>query len=121
LPLDGKSLRAYASDYYDFNILFREQTMTEQEIKPALIYRPSRMELFKDSISLQFKLVIDGFRDFILVPVSLIISIICLVKPGKYPGTSFYHMLRAGKNTGRWINLFSANDKIQLLIVGILL
>ena len=87
--------------------------MTEPALKSESAYQPNRWELVKDIISLQFKLVLDGLRDFILVPVSLIIGFLSLIKPGKYPGSSFYGMLRVGKKTERWINLFSAANKIQ--------
>jgi len=85
--------------------------MTEPALKLESANQPNRLELMKDIISLQFKLVIDGLRDFILIPVSLVIGFISLVKLGEYPGSGFYDMLRVGKKTERWINLFSAANK----------
>jgi hypothetical protein len=58
---------------------------------------------------LQVKLLIDGARDLILVPASLIAGIISLAKTedGK-PGSEFYELVSVGKQSERWINLFGA-------------
>jgi hypothetical protein len=54
-------------------------------------------------------LVIDGLRDLILVPLSLIAGIVSLAnsKDGR-PGLQFYHLLAWGKQSEAWINLFGA-------------
>ena len=65
--------------------------------------------LLRDLGVLQVKLVVDGLRDIILVPASLIAGIISIVSSndGK-PGPQFYHLLAWGKETEIWINLFGA-------------
>ena len=65
--------------------------------------------LIRDAAVLQFKLIVDGLRDFLLVPLSLIAAIASLVnsKDG-VPGPHFYRMLRVGKQSEIWINLFGA-------------
>ncbi len=65
--------------------------------------------LIRDIGVLQVKLIVDGFRDLMLVPASLIAGIFSLVatRDGK-PGPQFYHLLEWGKQTERWINLFGA-------------
>ena len=70
--------------------------------------------LIRDAAVLQFKLVVDGLRDLILVPLSLIAAVISLVKSenGK-PGPHFYRLLRAGKRSERWIDLFGAYRRFQ--------
>ena len=69
----------------------------------------TRTTLARDIIVLQAKLVVDGFRDLILVPASLIAGIISLLtfNDGK-PGTEFYRLLQTGKQSEHWINLFGA-------------
>lgn len=71
----------------------------------------ARWTLIRDTTVLQFKLVIDGLRDFLLVPVSLIAAIVSLVRTrdGK-PGPQFYQLLALGKQSERSINLFGALD-----------
>ena len=54
----------------------------------------------------QLKLAIDALRDIVLVPVSLVAGIMDLVAGGDRQGENFYHVLRLGRRSERWINLF---------------
>jgi len=74
---------------------------------------PDRWTLIRDVTVLQGKLIIDGLRDFILVPVSIGAGVISLLKADKECGTEFYDLLRLGRRTERWINLFGAADRVQ--------
>ena len=71
----------------------------------------ARWTLIRDTAVLQVKLIIDGLRDFLLVPASLIAAIVSLTKTrdGK-PGPQFYQLLALGKQSERSINLFGALD-----------
>ncbi len=73
---------------------------------------PDRWTLLRDILVLQLKLVVDGLRDFILVPISLVIGIISLIKAGNAGGGEFYELLRAGRRSERWINLFGAAERV---------
>ncbi len=65
--------------------------------------------LIRDIAVLQVKLVVDGMRDLILVPASLIAGIISLSKAKDgVPGAEFYTLVGVGKQSERWINLFGA-------------
>ncbi len=68
-----------------------------------------RRTLIRDVAMLQAKLIVDGFRDLVLVPVSLIAGVISLMsaRDGE-PGPQFYHLLSLGKESEKWINLFGA-------------
>ena len=72
-----------------------------------------RWTLIRDIAVLQGKLIIDGLRDLILVPVSIAAGIVSLLKTGDGPGTEFYDLLRVGRSTERWINLFGAADRLH--------
>ncbi|MDH5457008.1 MAG: hypothetical protein OEY37_13095, partial [Gammaproteobacteria bacterium] len=65
--------------------------------------------LIRDIAVFQAKLVVDGLRDLLLVPASLIVGIVSLASgiDGR-PGTQFYRLLGVGKESERWINLFGA-------------
>lgn len=78
------------------------------EIRPT----PDRRTLIRDILVLQLKLVADGLRDFILVPVSLVVGIVSLAKSGEEGGGAFYELLRTGRRSERWINLFGAADRV---------
>ncbi len=71
--------------------------------------RPPLWTLIRDIAVLQVKLVVDGLRDLVLVPTSLIAGVVSLAKSkdGK-PGTEFYALVSVGKQSERWINLFGA-------------
>jgi hypothetical protein len=71
-----------------------------------------RRTLVRDIATLQVKLVLDGLRDFILVPVSLVAGIMSLVKSGDEPATEFYDLLKMGRRSERWINLFGAAERV---------
>jgi len=68
-----------------------------------------RLTLVRDIAVFQAKLIVDGLRDLVLVPASLIAGIISLLSgSGGQPGTQFYRLLGVGKQSERWINLFGA-------------
>lgn len=69
---------------------------------------PSKQQLIRDAIVFQVKLVIDGFRDLVLIPVSLIATLLSLVKSGDRAGSEFYDVVAFGKQTDEKINLFGA-------------
>jgi len=68
-----------------------------------------RWNLLRDVGVLQVKLVVDGLRDIVLVPLSLIAGAISIAssKDG-HPGSQFYQLLAWGKESEVWINLFGA-------------
>ena len=68
-----------------------------------------RWTMLRDLAVLQVKLVVDGLRDLILVPASLIAGVVSLMSgtDGK-PGPQFYHLLGLGKQTEQWIDLSGA-------------
>lgn len=70
--------------------------------------RSPRQQLLKDLVLFQVKLIVDGFRDLLLVPVSIGAGIMSLMQKGPAPGPQFYELLRLGRRSERWINLFAA-------------
>ena len=69
----------------------------------------SRRVLIRDVALLQVKLIVDGLRDLILVPASLVAGVISLANSSRErPGPEFYRLLALGKRSERWINLFGA-------------
>ena len=65
--------------------------------------------LIRDLAVLQVKLIVDGFRDLVLLPASIIAALISFSRSenGK-PGPEFYKLLVAGKQSEHFINLFGA-------------
>ena len=70
---------------------------------------PDHRTLIRDVAVFQFKLIVEGLRDFVLVPVSLFAGILSLVTGRNgVPGSYFYELLGVGKQTENWIDLFGA-------------
>jgi hypothetical protein len=80
----------------------------EQEEQQDL-QQPDTRTLLRDVAVLQVKLLVDGLRDLVLVPASLIAGLVSLVSSsGGKPGPQFYRLLGVGKQSESWINLFGA-------------
>ena len=75
---------------------------------------PDRWTLIRDIAVLQVKLIVDGFRDFLLVPISLVAGLISLFRAGDPAGSEFYRLLGIGRRSDRWINLFGAADRLPM-------
>ena len=67
-----------------------------------------RWVLIRDVAVFQIKLLMDGFRDLLLVPVSLVTGIVSLFNYRNERGSEFYDLLRLGRRSEIWINLFGA-------------
>ncbi len=81
----------------------RESTEASDEPTPQA---QSRLQLLWDGIVFQLKLVVDGLRDVVLVPVSLIAIVAGLLFGGRRPDVFFRQVLALGRRTEQWINLF---------------
>ena len=65
--------------------------------------------LFRDLAVLQVKLLVDGFRDLVLLPASIIAALLSYLRSENgIPGPQFYNLLSVGKQSEHWINLFGA-------------
>ncbi|MGI9202881.1 MAG: hypothetical protein ACR2Q3_02655 [Woeseiaceae bacterium] len=87
-----------------------EQPATRRDGKNSA-EETGRWVVIRDIGVLQVKLIVDGLRDLILVPVSLVMGVISLTRSGEDTGSEFYELLRLGKRSERWINLFGAAEK----------
>ncbi|MEJ2159701.1 MAG: hypothetical protein P8X53_04360 [Chromatiales bacterium] len=79
--------------------------MNEQNAEPG---PPSRWAFIRDVAVFQGKLVIDGLRDLVLVPLSLAAAVLGMLAEPKDPGKKFYRVVALGRRSERWINLFGA-------------
>ena len=70
----------------------------------------SRLQLLWDVLVFQGKLAVDGFRDLILLPVSMFSALFGLFFGGSEPDQYFQRVLEFGRRTEHWINLFGNRD-----------
>ncbi|MCP4045518.1 MAG: hypothetical protein GY732_05960 [Gammaproteobacteria bacterium] len=66
--------------------------------------------LVRNTVVFQLKLMADGFRDLLLLPVSLIATIIGLLRGGDEPEREFNQVIEVGRESEQWINLFGSHD-----------
>lgn len=81
---------------------------------PALLeadLKARRWQLVRDLAVFQVKLIVDGLKDLVLSPVSLVAALAGLVFDRRDPGRSFYELLRWGHGFDRWVNLFGASQR----------
>lgn len=67
--------------------------------------------LLRDLAIFQLKLVLDGLKDIVLAPVSIVAAGIDLVFPGERQGHRFYAVMKLGERFDRWLSLFSAANR----------
>ena len=65
-----------------------------------------RLQLARDAAILQLKLLVDGLRDAMLIPVSLLAAVLGIVRGGEDADREFLRVLKLGRRSERWINLF---------------
>jgi hypothetical protein len=65
-----------------------------------------RMVLAREAAVLQLKLLADGFRDALLIPISLVAALIGLLRGGEDCDREYRRVIKLGRRSERWINLF---------------
>lgn len=81
------------------------------ESAEAIEERDPHQVFLRDAVVFHGKLMLDGFRDVILFPVSLVTALYDLIKRDDPPGHRFYDVVHFGRETEHWINLFGAADR----------
>lgn len=69
-------------------------------------HRRRRWRLVRDLAVFQVKLFVDGVKDLVLSPVSLVAALVGLLIHRDDPGRPFHAVLRLGHGFDRWVNLF---------------
>lgn len=83
---------------------------TEVSGLPALVSH--RKVMFRDLLIFQLKLFLDGMKDFVLAPMSLIAFVFDLLPGRKHKGgKAFYGVIRAGEKFDRWLSLYNATER----------
>ena len=65
-----------------------------------------RKVIIRDLVIFQVKLAIDGLKDVVLLPASLVAALVDLIFPGKRPGRFFYLVMRVGESFDHWLSLY---------------
>lgn len=78
--------------------------------KSADVGMSPRLQVLRNVAVFQVKLAADGLRDLILRPVSIIAGVIGLALGGQQAQLPFQQLLRLGRRTERWIDLFGGHE-----------
>jgi hypothetical protein len=73
--------------------------------------RERRWALMRDVASFQVKMVVEGLRDILLVPLTLGAAAFGLLFGGQHPERLYRDVLRAGYRFDGWLNLFGTIGK----------
>jgi hypothetical protein len=71
---------------------------------------PGRWPLLRDVLALQAKLVADGLRDIVIGPVLLLTGLAAFVTGSRRARALYYDVVRIGRRSEYWINLFAEHD-----------
>lgn len=71
--------------------------------------RNFRWRTLRDMLAFQAKLLMDGLRDLVISPVSLVAALIDIINPSR--DGYFPRVIDWGRKTERWINLFGHYDR----------
>lgn len=74
--------------------------------EPENTVHTSRLQLIWDVVMFQFKLLCDAVRDVLLSPLSIFAAILGLLVGGDDPRRFFRRLMRLGRRSDMWINLF---------------
>lgn len=72
-----------------------------------------RGALIRESVIFQLKLLADGFRDLMLLPISLFATLVGVVRGGDEPDREFRQVIELGRQSEQWINLFGQHEPIE--------
>lgn len=81
--------------------------MTDPQLNdmPSTIRNP-RIDLVRDAVVLQLKLLVDGLRDALLIPLALVAAVLGLLRGGPDCDRELRRVVKLGRRSERWINLF---------------
>jgi hypothetical protein len=73
-----------------------------------------RITLIRETAVLQLKLIADGFRDAVLIPISLLAALVGLLRGGEDCDREFRRLIKLGRRSERWINLFGHQQPLGI-------
>jgi hypothetical protein len=71
---------------------------------------PTRGQLIRHVLVFQLKLAMDGLRDVLLSPISLIAALAGILTNHSDPSRFFNRLLQMGHRSDKWINLFNTHN-----------
>ena len=73
-----------------------------------------RIDLLREAAVFQIKLLADGLRDAVLIPISLLAAGIGILRGGADADREFRRVIKLGRRSERWINLFGHQRPLDM-------
>jgi hypothetical protein len=70
-----------------------------------------RTVIIRDLIIFQVKLLLDGVKDVVLSPLSIVAAGLDIISPTRKRGKRLYTVLTLGERFDRWLNLFNVSER----------
>ena len=71
----------------------------------------TRGQLLRQILVFQFKLAMDGLRDLLLSPISIVAALAGILTKHPDPSRYFNRLLELGHRSDQWINLFNTHPQ----------
>lgn len=92
------------------DIVMKQDNYDSTDILPGTA-EASWWPVLRDVLEFQFKLVVDGIKDFALAQVALGAALIDLVLRDGSPGRRFYGIVRVSDRFDRWLDLHAVSER----------
>lgn len=86
----------------------RDETSLQPAKAHELDDHHARWTLIRDVVVFQMKLVVDGLKDLVLAPLSIVAGVLDVFRPEREGRGRFYRLVRRGHDFDRWVDLFEA-------------
>ena len=70
-----------------------------------------RNVIIRDLVIFQIKLLLDGLKDIVLSPMSIVAAALDILSPTKHRGKRLYAVLTLGERFDKWLNLFNVSER----------
>jgi hypothetical protein len=70
-----------------------------------------RNVIIRDLVIFQIKLLLDGLKDIVLSPMSIVAAALDILSPTKQRGKRLYAVLTLGERFDKWLNLFNVSER----------
>lgn len=75
--------------------------------------KPSRKRVVRDVLIFQVKLWLEGFKDFVLMPLSLGAAVVDILFRRKNGRGALYSVMKLGDRFERWVHLYAALEDAE--------
>lgn len=91
------------------------KTLQQRQRQPEY---PSRWQIVRDVSMFQLKLFLDGLKDVVLSPLSLVAALLGILGMSRHSRRALYTVMRMGRRYDDWVDLYGRADPDKRLGTG---